>query len=471
MNDYKIAVFGLGRVYKRLEEKLSQFDIRIFMDNHPDDFPDEMNVLHPENVDYEKIDVVLITSVHFEEMREQLIHLGVHKEIIFSYKDIGHLSYEQDKENRRSIYKNLTDKIEKLKKKKILLVTDEMSFTGATTMLYYLNLILIKKGYIIVVMSRKKDAGMEKYFREAGSFIIYENYFAEENSFLLDFFELFDCIWINTMTFQEIIPLISKQADRTVWWIHESDSRCDSLKDDDFISSIPKGIKIYGVGPRVINSLNTVFNGKIEVNNLLYGIPDKGQKRKNSNTKLVFAVIGAIYEVKGQDIFVQVAEDLLNSEIGTKLEFWCIRPSIQEDEYYENVMEADRKGIIRYLGVLDREEMDKIYSKIDVLVLPSRRDSMAAVVAEAMMNYKPCIVSDITGNAYYIVDGENGYIFKSEDTKSLEEKICFLVDNWNLAENVGINARKTYEENFSIDAFENRIDNILNDLWSPKEYV
>ena len=112
---------------------------------------------------------------------------------------------------------------------------------------------------------------------------------------------------------------------------------------------------------------------------------------------------------------------------------------------------------ITMTGVLSDEEFENVFSKIDVLVCPSREDPMPAVTVEAMMNRIPCIVSDMVGTSAYIREGVEGCIFQSQDACGLAEKIEWCVEHREQLEAMGREARILYEKYFSMDIFERNL--------------
>ena len=74
-----------------------------------------------------------------------------------------------------------------------------------------------------------------------------------------------------------------------------------------------------------------------------------------------------------------------------------------------------------------------------------------------MMLSKPIIVSDCTGTASFINDGDNGYIVKAGDAHSLAIAIEKAVKSKNLLPAIGKKARKVYESSFTNEAFEQRL--------------
>ena len=70
---------------------------------------------------------------------------------------------------------------------------------------------------------------------------------------------------------------------------------------------------------------------------------------------------------------------------------------------------------------MDHAEIARVYEMTDVLVCPSRKESMSVAVAEAMMHAKPSIVSDAAGISAYIDNYNEGIIFKSGNSAELKK--------------------------------------------------
>ena len=116
-----------------------------------------------------------------------------------------------------------------------------------------------------------------------------------------------------------------------------------------------------------------------------------------------------------------------------------------------------------YAGLLDIDEMQVLYEKIDVVVCPSREDPLPVVLTEGMMNKKLCIMSDNTGTASLIKHKQNGLICKTGDVESLAEQIRWVIYNTEKLEAFAERGRRLYESVFSIDVFEKRILSIINE--------
>lgn len=85
----------------------------------------------------------------------------------------------------------------------------------------------------------------------------------------------------------------------------------------------------------------------------------------------------------------------------------------------------------------------EVYAKSSVLVHPSLSDGFGYVVAEAMASGIPVIVTENTGAADLVVDGENGYVVALRDVPALRERLLFLANNPARLRRMGAAARET----------------------------
>lgn len=83
---------------------------------------------------------------------------------------------------------------------------------------------------------------------------------------------------------------------------------------------------------------------------------------------------------------------------------------------------------INFLGYVKNEKKEEIFSKSDVLVLPSYGEGMPIVIMEAL-SYGCAVVSTRVGSICEIIEEENGILFDSGDKKALRNAILLLSGN------------------------------------------
>ena len=205
-----------------------------------------------------------------------------------------------------------------------------------------------------------------------------------------------------------------------------------------------------------------------------YGIPDRYENLNQHNyahkkNHLVFALIGGVTVRKAQDVFLNAIK-LLSINDRKNLEFWIIG-SIGNNDYANKIRDmAAEIEQVKIWGTLNRNELEKIYPDIDVVVCPSLEDPLPIVMTEGMMYKKVCIASDSTGTSQYIKNGINGFVCKTNDIEDLMQKMKWCTDDDNKLKliDIGKNARKTYEEFFTMEKFGERLEKII--LQTEKNY-
>ncbi len=87
--------------------------------------------------------------------------------------------------------------------------------------------------------------------------------------------------------------------------------------------------------------------------------------------------------------------------------------------------------------VLDaRNDIYNFYQVIDVFVLPSRTDPFPLVMLEAGYAKVPLIASNVDGIPELIENGKDGLLFESENVNDLSNKLCELIENKDMGNNL-----------------------------------
>ena len=95
--------------------------------------------------------------------------------------------------------------------------------------------------------------------------------------------------------------------------------------------------------------------------------------------------------------------------------------------------------------------------KADLYVLTSDYEGMPNSLIEAMAIGLPCISSDCrTGPKSLINPFENGILFETGNEIDFIKKINWAIKNPKVMELYGMNARKTIQENFTLEIVEKK---------------
>ncbi|MDE7286708.1 MAG: glycosyltransferase family 4 protein [Lachnospiraceae bacterium] len=117
---------------------------------------------------------------------------------------------------------------------------------------------------------------------------------------------------------------------------------------------------------------------------------------------------------------------------------------------------------------LSREEMDAVYEKTDLFVLPSTLEPASISQLEAMAFSIPVICSDSNGSACYVENGHNGYLFKDNEEECLKEAMEKLIRDPVLLMKMGRNSYQDVKEKYQ---FENYYEGIMECIRYEEEYA
>ena len=122
----------------------------------------------------------------------------------------------------------------------------------------------------------------------------------------------------------------------------------------------------------------------------------------------------------------------------------------------------------RYRNVKAEEWADDIvrtYQNADIFCLPAIEDGCPLVTYEALACGLPVIVSETTGTAQHIWNGENGFVVETGRPDQLAEAIAYFYNNKEELEHMSRVARKTALE-WTWERFENSYGKWISEILS-----
>lgn len=463
----RVVVFGTGAYYRNRKEYFRNVEIVAFMDNNSkiqNTILDGVPVYAPKDAVLLEYDYICIMSDrNTASMIKQLIELNadIDKMIIFEtfVKKQKRIISEGC---MQTYYKNVPGDV-KGKKGKILLMTHELSLSGAPIVLFYAAQILKKNGYDTAILS-PKDGGLREVIMKSGIPVFVDAGITGDNEYLKNWMMEFDLVIVCTLTYGQFVGEMADFPRPIIWWLHESEEVYSGWWPRAKPERIGSNVSIYAVGHRAIATYKKYFKND-NCKNLIYGIPNindnwqKGYVKNHDN--IVFAVIGVLQPRKGQDIFIEAIRRM-RPEDKANAEFWLIGPDPGiYPEFTEKLRQAaEKEPSIKIMGEMSMEMIKEQYPNIDVVVSPSRDDPMPVVMPEAMMFYKTCIVSDGAGTSALIEHKKNGLVCTC-DADSLAEQMTWVMHNQDKLMSIGVEGRKLYENVFSTEAFEKNLVEIV----------
>jgi glycosyltransferase involved in cell wall biosynthesis len=135
-----------------------------------------------------------------------------------------------------------------------------------------------------------------------------------------------------------------------------------------------------------------------------------------------------------------------------------------ENEARILVQSLGLQGVFHFAGARINSEIAGILSSLDFFVLSSHWEGFSIAVLEAMAAGLAVVATRVTGAEEAIVDGETGLLVDIGDIQALGEAMSNLVGDVNLAERMGMAARKRAEREFPYAKMLNRVEKMYQDL-------
>ena len=169
------------------------------------------------------------------------------------------------------------------------------------------------------------------------------------------------------------------------------------------------------------------------------------------NFKILF--IGSITDRKKPHMIIDALPKLQDKDV----ELHLVGPTPNNkylEELREKIIFNNLEDRVYIHGIKSRDDVKEFYSENNLMILPSVSEGLARVIFESQVTACPVLVTDAPGMQDIVIDGQTGYIFESNDLESLVEKIDYIIQNYNEATSVGINAKDFILSNYSSDNFK-----------------
>ncbi len=226
----------------------------------------------------------------------------------------------------------------------------------------------------------------------------------------------------------------------------KSNVKCVIVPSEMLKVEILKKIKFNNVFVSPSGGISDSFYEDVDISKIV--------KTKN----LRFLYISSLIESKGIFTLLDSVKQLYLKN-GVELDLTIFGSGIT-DLLQKEILELNNTN---YLGVADNADLPNIFSNYDVLIFPTKRESLGLIGLEALSCGVPVIASNITSVKSYIKHNFNGLLFELENSIDLMNKIEFLLNNYNDFERLKFNSRKSVLD-FKRSTIAKKLNEKLNEI-------
>ena len=171
--------------------------------------------------------------------------------------------------------------------------------------------------------------------------------------------------------------------------------------------------------------------------------------------KKIILLPGRLTGWKGQEVFLE-AINLVNIELGYEAFYAVILGSDQGRDLYKKklIRITEQHRLNNQVKFIDHcNDMALAYKVSDIVISASiEPEAFGRVAVEAQSMEKPIIASDIGGSNETIIDEKTGFLFESNNAKSLSKKILKVLSmDETLLQSIGKEGRKNIIQKFNVE--------------------
>jgi len=190
-----------------------------------------------------------------------------------------------------------------------------------------------------------------------------------------------------------------------------------------------------------------------------------GALPRRPRVRLVGMIARMNTRAKNHSIFLQAAARLRDRLSG--VDFVLVGDGPLRAELEREAASLGLAGRTSFLG--DRRDIAAILASLDLTVLPSASESLSNAILESMAAGVPVVASRVGGNPE-LVTADRGILVAPESANDLAAAIeTILGDESNRVE-LGRNARRFAQENFTIEQMEKRHEELYTNLLAEKRW-
>lgn len=264
-----------------------------------------------------------------------------------------------------------------------------------------------------------------------------------------------------------VVEMIKSMGCKVIAHYHNKgvETRQDRRFDNLLYKSFFKGIKVILLGKPLYKDVKKYINE----NNVFYcsnGIPAEEiefNEHKNDVPHILFLsnlIIekGILVLLDGLALLKRENTKFVCDIVGGEtadLDNNAINDIIEEKGLSENVI---------YHGKKYGKEKEQIYVRADIFAFPTfySNECFPLVILEAMQHHLPVVATNIGAISTELIDGVNGFLCQEKDPASLASCLKRLLDNPTLRKEMGENGYKKFKTEFTLEAFEKRMTEILD---------
>lgn len=339
-----------------------------------------------------------------------------------------------------------------------LLVSHDLTASGAPRVVLEMARALLADGWFVVVAA-PSDGSIRAEFEELGVTVIIEPLLFSDHPSVRDLAKDYDLVVCNTVVSWPLVAQLSGIVPVALY-VHEIELLQQLAEHQPGFKSAFAKFENVWVGSKICGDNARRYRESVTV--LEYGLEGHTKPirpRKGRPTRL--AVFASFEPRKGQDLLAEAFASLSSDE----------RKDVSLD-FFGRVLDVEMRLAVaaRFSSVeglhfgaeLSYEAYLAEIANVDMVIVPSRSDTLPLVSLNALESGIPLMCTTQTGTAVYLSHGVSGYIIPDATVTDMATALRRALaerDHW---EKIGAAGARVFARNFSQEAFRARLLSMVN---------
>lgn len=343
----------------------------------------------------------------------------------------------------------------------VLIFSHDLSRSGAPRVVADMARVLMRSGAFVVVIA-PEDGPMREVLSEMGAAVIIDKLALSGNQNVTDLGKNFDFIIANTIVCWRVFEQFEKFVP-TYGYVHETELvQKFSTEVYDFRRSMAKARRLW-VGSELSAGYLRRLELMVEPLILPYCVAPMPNAPRGKRLGLVqIAVLATIEPRKGQD-FALEGYLAMPSEFRDRAHL-RIAGRVNDRDFEESLHKMCEGAVgVSIEGELDFQEYQKSLMDADIIMCPSRDDTLPLVSLNALSAGKILVCSNEVGTSQYIENGVSGFVLESSRPEEVARVLSDIIEGIDDLDDVRSRAREVYENNFTERQFADRLSQALSE--------
>lgn len=212
------------------------------------------------------------------------------------------------------------------------------------------------------------------------------------------------------------------------------------------VSKTVKNTEIQGIKEQFRTKVHSVYSGVF--------LPENVSRKKGKRVRIGYA--GRIVQNKGINVLLEAVQKL-------PISFDLVIAGHYNSTYGERIKAKFSGSRIHFVG--EMEDLGEFYRNIDIFVAPSIvPEAFGLSICEAMSYSLPVVTTTSGAQSELIKDWSNGVLIPPDNVKALQDSLLQLSRDEKRMNMIGMNARKSVEDRFTIDKLYLNLNRIYHSL-------